>query len=332
MAESTMSPAFAQTPMNPNLAAMGAEGSAPAAAPATPPVEQPSGLFSEMVTQPQTPPQVSDTPAPEQPAQPFGAPAASPQVSEPAPAPSYPSWEEYARLQAQAQAVAQQNAQLQQQMTDRDATINNLLQLQQEYDALRNKVSAANIDYGELATVDAEDARRIGAGVLKAVADQLAPLQQALAQQQQAMQQQATQQERNNTALALRNTLERVKAVHPDFEALQTDPGFVRFLQQKDGLSSYTLDDRAKQEFLRGNSAYINQLVAQYKAQKPNTSAITSVAPVQTANTPVQPAVNGGALPTLHELNSMMQMRQITADQYRDYLAKIRAAQRNLQG
>lgn len=319
MAESTMSPAFAQTPVNPNIA------STPAAANVDAPQETPSpsnggapaqSLIDQIQPAPAAHTQhapVSPQPAPQQPAV-----QATPQGV---------SWQEYEQLRARAQQLEQQSLVAQQQLNEQNTTINNLLQMQQEYDNLRRQASAANIDYGELTTVDTDDAKKIGAGIMKAVADQLAPLQQALTQQQQQFQQSTAQQERNFTAQRMRATLDRVLDAHPDFEQLQNDPAFGRYLQQKDGLSSYTLDDRAKQEFLRGNYAYINNLVAQYKAQKPNTGAITSVAPVQTATTPVNTAAPGVGLPTLHELNSMMQMRQITADQYREYLAKIRAAQ-----
>ena len=98
-------------------------------------------------------------------------------------------------------------------------------------------------------------------------------------------------------------------------------------MQQRDGYSSQSLDDRAAAEFKMGNAEYITHLVDQFKQAKPSAASISSVAPVQTASAPAAPAGPAEQLPTLHELNSMMQMRQITPDQYRGWLAKIRAAQ-----
>lgn len=329
--ESTVSSAFRETPMNPNLRAAGLQQlNDVQPAPAAP---QPSGISTPPSVTPAegspTPPSAAPTPITPQPATVPPQPAAAP-----APQPAFqPDW---ASIMAQQQRQAQlerENAEMLRRLQEQDTTIGNLMQMQKDYDELQRQQKlqqdASSIDYSQLATVDAEDAKRISEGVLKAMEARLAPVQQQLEQQRQQLAQTAQYQEQRFMQQRAQDTLSKIVSKHPDFMALQNNPNFKAFMQQRDGYSSQTLDDRAAAEFRMGNAEYITHLVDQFKQVQPAAASITSVAPVQTATAPVAPAGQPEQLPTLHELNSMMQMRQITPDQYRDWLAKIRAAQNN---
>lgn len=317
----SVSPAFAATPTNPNLPFnMPPATNTVAPPPATeqPPLPDQAPPIAPVQTQPQ--------------------PQAQPQVQQPQYSPQdqaaalqrLTQQQQYAQMQQQFAQMQQQNAALQQRLQTQDATIDNLLKMQDEYDQLRQQAAAGQLDFGDLATIDAEDARKIGASIMKAVADQYAPLQQQmqqqLAQQQQYLQQSAQWQETRYKQQRLQDTLSKVMEKHPDFVALQTDPSFLNYVNQRDGHSSQTRDARARFEFENGNVDYLVHLVDDFKAQRPAASQITSVAPVQTATAPVTPAAPPQQLPTLKELNDLMQMRQITPDQYRSLVQQVRAA------
>ena len=330
--DTAVSSAFRETPMNPNLRAAGLQQ--PNLSQPAPAATQPGGMPTPPVSSPAdgaaTPPPVSPAPASVQQVTPPVAPTPAPQPQQMA---FHPDW---ASIMAQQQRQAQlerENAEMLRRLQEQDTTIGNLMQMQKDYDELQRQQKlmqdANDIDYSQLATVDAEDAKRISEGVLKAMEARLAPVQQQLEQQRQQLAQTAQYQEQRFVQQRAQDTLSKIVAKHPDFMALQNNPNFKAFMQQRDGYSSQTLDDRAAAEFRMGNAEYITHLVDQFKQVQPAAASITSVAPVQTAAAPAAPAGPVEQLPTLHELNSMMQMRQITPDQYRDWLAKIRAAQNN---
>lgn len=303
----SVSPAFAATPQNPNVA------HANTVSPDfVPPTQEAPALTPPDVVPPQQ--QAVVTPP--------AAPSADPH-------PTVDPW--LVQQQVAMQQLQQQNEELRQRLQTQDTTINNLLQTQQEYEALRQTAAATKMEFGDLTTVDEADARKIGEGVLKAVAAQYEPLRQQLAQQQQYMQQSNQWQETRFRQQKAQDTLNRIVAKHPDFLSLQQDPSYLAFIRQRDGYSYQSRDARAAMEFANGNADYVNNMLDQYKATKPQAGSLTSVAPVQTASAPVAPAVQPTAVPTLKELNDMMQMRQITPDQYRSLVQQSRAAY-NLQG
>ena len=229
------------------------------------------------------------------------------------------------------QQLEQQNAAMQQRLQEQNTALDNLLKVQSDYDALRRQQQleqqANEIDFSNLASVDADDARAISQQVLKSVQAKMEPLERALAEQRQQMQQNFQYQNQLAAQRQAQNTLEKVMSRHPDFLSLTNDPGFNAFMKQRDGYTSKTLDDRAAEEFRMGNAEYIAHIVDQYKQTKPNTASIASVAPVQTATSANQTAPAGQPVQTLtlHDLNTMMQLGQITPDQYRTELTKIRA-------
>lgn len=324
-----VSSAFATSPTNPNIIPEAQpqpqQSPAPgnfsdadlqallAQAQAASPEQQPAG---QPAPEPQPQPQPQTTPiqtAPELPAQPE----------------QQPGWQQVAALQGQAQQLTQTNAALQQRVAEQEATIKNLLQAQQEYDVLK---SQQPLTFEGLETIDEKDAQKISAGIMKAFQAQLAPIQQMLAQQQQAMQQTNQWQEQRFAQERARDTLNKIIAVHPDFMSLQNDPRYRSFVQQREGKSSLTRDAIAGQEFVQGNTEYIIDMVNQFKQSLPQSTALTSVAPVQTASGPaqVQPS-QPKKLPTIGEANQLLQMRRIDVDQFKTLLKLIYAEQQKQQ-
>lgn len=223
----------------------------------------------------------------------------------------------------------EQQAQLQQMQAkynEQNTTIDNLLKSQAEYDNLKRFNEATNIDYSNLTTVDPADAKYISDSVIKAVQAQLDPIRQRLDEHKQQMQNSLNYQEQRFQQQQAANTLNKILAKHPDFLELRNNPNYVNFLNRRDGYSSQTIDQRAAIEFQLGNADYINNMLDQFKASSPNVNSIQTIAPVQTTSSTVAPAQPAKTLPTLQELNSMMQMRQITPEQYRDLLKQIRGA------
>lgn len=148
-----------------------------------------------------------------------------------------------------------------------------------------------------------------------------------LAKQRQMVQQSIQNQQMQMAQMQQMDAIRRVLAVHPDYYELQNTPEYQNFMRQRDGLSSQTYDQRAAMEFQNGNVEYVIDLLNKVKGQRPNTQQIQSVPPVQTAAGSAVPAAPVEQLPTLHELNNLIQTRQITHDQYREMLNKLRAAQ-----
>ena len=310
--------AFIKPVTNPNLvnqpAPQAPEVKASAPQPAPAPVQQPP------VAQPQpTPP----------PAQPQVAQAQPQQVP---PAPNYQQnmWDAYAAQQRLMELERinreQQNhlQQLQARSAEQNTTIDNLLKVQQEYEQLKAVQDSNNFDYSGLTTVAPEDAKAITNNIMSAIQTQLEPLKKRIGDQDRQMQATATYQEQRFQQQQAANTLNKILEKHPDFLALRNNPNYVNFLNQRDGLSSYSIDQRAAIEFQLGNADYINHMLDQFKSQQPSVNSINSVAPVQTSSQVTPQAAPMEQLPTLRELNSMMQMRQITPDRYRELLKQIR--------
>ena len=301
---------FVKNVTNPNIAAA---AKAPEAQPAPAAPAQPS------------------TPAAPQPA-PVSAPAQQPVAATPPPmAPNQQNvWDAYAaqqRMMELERVNREQQNQLQQmhaQYVEQNNTIDNLLRAQQEYEQLKAAQAASNFDYSTLTTVAPEDAKVITDNIIHAVQAQLDPIKKRIGEQDKQMQATATYQEQRFQQQQAANTLNRILEKHPDFLNLRHNPQYIKFLNQRDGYSSYTIDQRAATEFQLGNADYINRMLDEFKAQQPSVNDINSVAPVQTSNQTVAPAAPASQLPTLRELNSMMQMRQITPEHYRELLKQIR--------
>lgn len=323
-----VSPAFAKVPVNPNV--QPEQAPAPSPAPASAPTPEQPPQF----TQPQDKlqswlnilnnPESEPAPAPQPAPVPTPAPAPQPApVPTPAPQPQQPpqNAQEFMALQ-------QQNQQLQAQLAQQQQVIQNLMDANKGYNDLKVQTAADNIQFGELGTVDADDAKAIAAGIMKALDTQLAPIKEALAQQRSYTEQFSQLQDQKFAQQQAKAVINQIMQKHPDFIELQTDPNYLRFVQQHDGSSSLTYDAIAAYEFQRGNANYIIDLVNKYKQQQPAPSAITTVAPVQTAAAPQPAQEQQVELPTLRELNQWMQMRRINQDQYRQLLQKIMASQK----
>lgn len=321
-----VSPAFAKVPVNPNVQPESTPAPAPAPQPAPSPTPEPAPQFTQpqdklqswlnILNNPDSAPQPAPVPQP--------APAPAPQPTPtPAPAPQQPpqNAQEFMALQ-------QQNQQLQAQLAQQNQVIQNLMDANKGYNDLKVQTAADNIQFGELGTVDADDAKAIAAGIMKALDTQLAPIKEALAQQRSYTEQFSQLQDQKFAQQQAKAVINQIMQKHPDFIELQTDPNYLRFVQQHDGSSSLTYDAIAAYEFQRGNANYIIDLVNKYKQQQPAPSALTTVAPVQTAAVPQPAQEQQVELPTLRELNQWMQMRRINQDQYRQLLQKIMASQK----
>lgn len=345
-----VSSSFAHTPMNPNIATTvppsegapaGGQNTGATTTPAAPSAaDNGSGgdkltLWLNKLNEPednQTTPAAPSvgTPPPQPVTPPQVTPPVQPVPLQPAPlqpAPPQPVPWENMQQQQQFAMMQQQNNELQQKLQQQNQVIQNLLQQQQQLESVKQQYDANNIKFDELSTVDEGDAKAIAAGIMKALGSQLEPIKQALQQQQQYTQKSNAWYEQRFTEQKAKSTLDRIIEKHPDFIALQSDPNYLRFAQQRDGKSSLSYDAHAAYEFERGNADYIIDLIDRYKQSIPSQSSITSVAPVQTATVPATPAGQTPELPTLRELNQWMQMRQIDQDQYRKLLKMVIDAQ-----
>lgn len=224
--------------------------------------------------------------------------------------------------------------QLQQENAQQREALANLLQEREAYEAARAQQqleSALGADaFAELETVDPVDAQRIARATLNAIQPHLA---QAGQQAQQAQQYAATlaqQTQQTLQAERLAATANRVRAVHPDIEMLAQNPAYNEFLQGSDYGMSRTRDSIAAEELRSGNAQYVIDLIGRFKGTVPQAAQAMTVAPVQTATSVGAPVAPVQDVPqrTLGELNSLYQMRQLTHDEYRAELAKLRAAQK----
>lgn len=230
----------------------------------------------------------------------------------------------YAQREQQWQVWAQQQ---QQQLAAGQKAQEELARLQNR-EALAQRF-ANNEAFAGLETVDADDARKI-IGMSAEVLQE--PLQQTVKQMDELRQQQAQMQQymaQQTAAIQSQRARDALLSAHPDFfELYDRNPAFRQFLNQRDGLSYQTREQRAIAEYNAGNAPYLIDLINQFKGQSPNVNNIKTVAPVQVANAASsyqQPAAQPRY--TLADLNYFMQTGQISPDQYRDELNKLRAAQ-----
>lgn len=330
-------PAFLRTPINPHSEKVRAGLAQPETPPAQPPVAPVAAPVAAPVTpaeQPAFPPQqVAPSPVAAPQAAPVQQPApAQPQVA-PAPQqppmyvqpPTVPVVDQYLLQQ-----LAQERDRLSAELGEKDKVIGNLLTTQQELAALKQQAqmqeALAATNFDGLETVDPEDAKRISAAVLAATQATIAPLQKQLEDERQRIQAQTQQQMQYMEQQRIQSLNQQVLSVHPDFFQLQSSPAYHAFMSQRDGLSSKTRDQRAAEEFMAGNTAYVIDMLNQMKGASPSPAQIATVAPVQSA--PAAPAAPAAQTPpmTLRELNDLMGTRQITHDEYRARLKELRAA------
>lgn len=220
--------------------------------------------------------------------------------------------------QPEYQQLAQQYTQLQQQYQQSQQQLDayNAAQRQAQ---IQNAISADA--FNDLETIDADDAKKISDKVLGATSQSLDEIRKEIAAQRDLITRTAGQ--------AREGVLEQeVLRVHPDFYDIVKTDDYNNFIQQRDGLSSKTRGQRLLEEFTAGNTAYVIDVLNQFKTGRPSIQSITSVAPVQTptyasaaAGSPQQPQY------TLRELNDLYQTRQISHEKFREELSKIRAAQ-----
>lgn len=285
-------------------------------------------------------PAPSNTQAPTQPQVAPSSSAASGQsesISKPVPSPAA-SFSSEATLQRQLEqerqawvaereqwraAVQQQNAMLQQAGA-----------MQQEYNTLKQQLDLSqqlsNDElFANLTTVGSDDARQLVQLTAQTLQAPLNNMRQEMQKQQVAIAQQQQYINNQMARMQQQRAVQDLYAAHPDFGQLAYDPGFTQFAQQRDGYTSKTREQTAWEEFNRGNSEYIIQMLNEYKGTAPKAETLQVAPPVQVANGTAQTVPQGPATPrfTLAELNNLMQMRQITPDQYREYLNEYRQAQ-----
>lgn len=263
-------------------------------------------------------------------------PALSDQQAAPEGQPAAPVYDDQLQkqLEAERQMFAQREQQWQQWAEQQNQQLAAAQAAQVELDKLKNREAlaqkfASNEAFAGLETVDADDARKIinltaeaFQEPLNATADQLKQMQQQIQQQQQYIQQQTA-------AMQSQRVRDELLAAHPDFFQLyDQNQAFRQFLNQRDGLSYQTREQRAIAEYNAGNAPYLIDLINQFKGVAPKANDMKTVAPVQVASAaatyqqPAQPTRY-----TLADLNYFMQTGQISPDQYREELNKLRAAQ-----
>lgn len=305
MSQAPVSSAFRRVPQNPNQISQSTN----------PPVDsQPQPTAS---TAPAVPPV-----APEQATSSASAPAPAPM-----PAPVY-------GVDPDAyNAVAQERDQLRQALDNLTQERDQLYQDRHELERIRREQEAQQAisaqAFENLGSVDVEDAQAISRAVLTAAQKPLEDLRADIAAQRAALEaaQKRTTQDMFNMR---RNALNaEILRAHPDFPTLQNTPEYKQFMSQRDGLSSKTRDQRAAEEYMAGNTAFVIDMLNRMKGSKPNVEQVMTVAPVQSSSGAVgAPAASGASTPyTLSELNSLYQMRRISHDEYREQLKKLRESQ-----
>lgn len=227
-------------------------------------------------------------------------------------------------LESERQELHQRNAQMQQALNQLLQERQTMLQYQQEqnFDKL-----FSDEDLAKLESLDPGDARFLGKTMMQAASGQVQAIQQQFQQQTAAMQNLLRQQQEMIQQMQIRQLTGDVLREHPDFYQLQETPEFKAFMAQRDGLASKTRDQIAAEEFLAGNTAYVIDLVKQYKAGRPNPQQVLTVPPVQspvngmTNMQPTQPQYS------LADLNRLMRKHLITPEQYSAELNKLRQAE-----
>ena len=145
-------------------------------------------------------------------------------------------------------------------------------------------------------------------------------------QQRQALAQQAQQAQQAQAYQNIARLNSEVMRYHPDFGQIIQDPKFREFLNQRDGYSYETRDQRAAREYQNGNPAYVIDLLYQFKGTRPNVQQAMSVAPSSAPShvQQAQPSQQGAPQYTLRELNDLFSMRRISPEQYKEELAKLK--------
>lgn len=224
------------------------------------------------------------------------------------------------QLQQERDAAAQEIQQLRQ-------AVANLSQAQYQSDRQHVVDKALSPELLEsLGTIDAEDARKLGGAMYDAMSAPLDELRSSMQQQRDAIAQQQQQMQQSAMYQQVARLNSEVERYHPDFQKILREPEFQKFLDERDGYSSETKNERAMREYQRGNSAYVIGLLYDYKGQRPNVQNAMSVVPSNAPSHVAAPASsqNGGTQYTLKELNDMYMMRQITPEQYKQELAKLK--------
>lgn len=225
------------------------------------------------------------------------------------------------QMQNQYQQLAAQYQQLQQQFANSTAKLADY-EAQQRLAQMQGAVGAT--DFEDLATVDAEDAKKISDKVLGATNASILELRKELDEQRKMLAQNAQAQQQVVGQVREEQLAQEVLRVHPDFYEFQQTPEYQSFISQKDGLSSRTKGQRLYEEFQSGNTAYVIDMLNQFKGSRPSVQAIASVAPVQTPNYAVPASSPQESKYTLRDLNDLYQTRQISHDQFVEELKKLR--------
>lgn len=237
------------------------------------------------------------------------------------------------QLEAERQMFAQREqqwrewAQQQQEQLEAGRKAQEELVKWQNREALAQKF-ANNDTFAGLETVDADDARKI----LQMSAEVFSEPLQATREQMQQMQTQMRQQQeylaQQTAAMRSQRARDELLSAHPDFfDLYDNNVAFRQFLNQRDGLSSQTREQRAIAEYNAGNAPYLIDMINQFKGVKPKADDMKTVAPVQVAQSVPNAQPAAPLRYTLADLNYFMQTGQISQDQYRAELNKLRAAQ-----
>lgn len=281
---------------------------------------------AQATTQPQVAPPPSAAP---------GQPESSPSKPVPSPAPSFSSESALQRqLEQERQAWAAEREQWRTAIQQQNEMLQHAGAMQQEYNILKqqadlNQKLSDDELFANLTTVGSDDARQLVQLTAQTLQGPLDTMRQEMQKQQAALIKQQEYINNQMVRMQQQRATQDLYAAHPDFAQLAYDPGFTQFAQQRDGYTSRTREQAAWEEFNRGNSEYIIQMINEYKGMAPKAENVQVVPPVQVANGAVQQTQQGPTAPrfTLAELNNLMQMRQITPDQYREYLNEYRKAQ-----
>lgn len=120
-----------------------------------------------------------------------------------------------------------------------------------------------------------------------------------------------------------------ITRVHPDFFELQNTPAYREFMSQPIAPhSNMTRDQFAAAEYKRGNTAFVIDLLTQLKQQTASPESVMTVAPIQTASGAAVNTEADAPQYTLRDLLDLFQTGQLTHDQYREQVARLRAAGR----
>lgn len=231
------------------------------------------------------------------------------------------------RLEEERRALAERNAK-------QEEAIRSLLVEQEQ---MRANLSSKEVDdvlktlpLDDLQSIDREDAERIAKAVLSATKTNLVGrLEQDLEAQRRQIAEEA---QRREYALLQRDVDARnreITRVHPDFFELQNTPAYREFMSQPIAPhSNMTRDQFAAAEYKRGNTAFVIDLLTQLKQQTASPESVMTVAPIQTASGAAVNTEADAPQYTLRDLLDLFQTGQLTHDQYREQVARLRAAGR----